>query len=382
MSARFAAVLPAAGVGTRAGFAENKVLRPFGGASALRRSASAFALHPLIGTVAVCVAEADRAAAARETAGLDGVIFVPGGETRTQSVKNALEALAALPCPPDYVLIHDAARPFVGRRLIDGCIETVRQFGSAVCALPCTDTAVRAQCGFIAESVPREGLFTVQTPQGFAFPALLEAYRKIAPGDNFTDDAGVYAKYVAPPRLFRGDPCNRKLTFSEDFSVREFRTGIGIDTHAFAKEGDHIVLGGVRIPCAARLLAHSDGDVLAHAVMDALLSAAGLADIGHLFPDTDPAYAGADSLLLLKEVVARVRGEGFAVQNVSAAIVAQRPKLAPHVPAMKQNLARALGVSENCVGITAGTNEGLGALGRGEGITVTATALLGTQVQG
>ena len=174
----------------------------------------------------------------------------------------------------------------------------------------------------------------------------------------------------------------KELTFSEDFSVREFRTGIGIDTHAFAKEGDHIVLGGVRIPCAARLLAHSDGDVLAHAVMDALLSAAGLADIGHLFPDTDPAYAGADSLLLLKEVVARVRGEGFAVQNVSAAIVAQRPKLAPHVPAMKQNLARALGVSENCVGITAGTNEGLGALGRGEGITVTATALLGTQVQG
>lgn len=375
MSARFAAVLPAAGVGARAGFAENKVLRPFGGASALRRSASAFALHPLIGTVAVCVAEADRAAAARETAGLNGVIFVPGGETRTQSVKNALEALAALPCPPDYVLIHDAARPFVGRRLIDGCIETVRQFGSAVCALPCTDTAVRAQCGFIAESVPREGLFTVQTPQGFAFPALLEAYRKIAPGDNFTDDAGVYAKYVAPPRLFAGEARNKKLTFAEDFIMDETRTGIGVDTHAFCA-GDHIVLGGVRIPHERGLRAHSDGDALCHAVTDALLSAAGLPDIGHYFPDTDPQYAGADSLALLKEVRAIVEREGWKACNVSASVVAERPKLAPHIAQMKRNIADALQIQENAVGIAAGTNEGLGYIGRGEGITAIANVLL------
>ena len=227
----------------------------------------------------------------------------------------------------------------------------------------------------MTESVPREGLFTVQTPQGFSFPALLEAYRKIAPGDNFTDDAGVYAKYVAPPRLFAGEARNKKLTFAEDFIMSETRTGIGIDTHAFCA-GEFIVLGGVRIPCENGLRAHSDGDALCHAVMDALLSAAGLPDIGHYFPDTDPQYAGADSLALLKEVRALLEQEGWRVGNVSASVVAERPKLAPHVAQMKRNIADALHIQENAVGIAAGTNEGLGYIGRGEGITAVANVLL------
>ena len=157
--------------------------------------------------------------------------------------------------------------------------------------------------------------------------------------------------------------------------MQTFRTGIGIDTHAFC-DGDHIMLGGVRIPHESGLAAHSDGDVLIHAVMDAILSAAGLCDIGHYFPDTDPQYKGADSIALLKKVQLLVEKEGFSVGNVSAAIVAQRPKLAPFIPKMKKNLADVLGISATDVGITAGTNEGLGYLGRGEGITVIANVIL------
>ena len=274
------------------------------------------------------------------------------------------------------MLIHDAARPFVSQKIIDDCVKTVRAHGSAVCALPCTDTLVHAQNGIIAGSYDRETAFTLQTPQGFGFGELLAAYRKITPDDRFTDDSGVYAKYVAPPFLFMGEKRNIKLTFREDFAMNETRTGIGVDTHAFGAERKYIVLGGVRIDAPTGLHAHSDGDVLCHAVMDALLSAAGLADIGHHFPDTDPQYKGADSLALLAKVRELIENEGFTVGNISAAIVAEAPKLAPHIQKMKQNIADVLHISERAVGISAGTNEGLGYLGRGEGITVIANALL------
>ena len=158
--------------------------------------------------------------------------------------------------------------------------------------------------------------------------------------------------------------------------METYRTGIGTDTHAFGAEKDHIVLGGVKIPSQRGLIAHSDGDVLCHAAMDALLSAAGLSDIGHYFPDTDPQLAGADSLALLQKVRQLLEDAGFSVGNVSAAIVAESPKLAPHIGQMKTNIARALGIAESAVGISAGTNEGLGYLGRGEGITVIANALI------
>ena len=370
------AVIPAAGAGSRAGFDKNKILQKMGGASVLWRTVSAFAQNENIAGIAVCANKNERAEIGRELCGFAKVLYADGGSTRTESVKNALEVLAALPCPPDYVLIHDAARPFVSQKIIDDCVKTVRAHGSAVCALPCTDTLVHAQNGIIAGSYDRETAFTLQTPQGFGFAELLAAYRKITPADSFTDDSGVYAKYVAPPFLFMGEKRNIKLTFREDFAMNETRTGIGVDTHAFGAERKYIVLGGVRIDAPTGLHAHSDGDVLCHAVMDALLSAAGLADIGHHFPDTDPQYKGADSLALLAKVRELIENEGFTVGNISAAIVAEAPKLAPHIQKMKQNIADVLHISERAVGISAGTNEGLGYLGRGEGITVIANALL------
>ena len=370
------AVIPAAGAGSRAGFDKNKILQKMGGASVLWRTVSAFAQNENIAGIAVCANKNERAEIGRELCGFAKVLYADGGSTRTESVKNALEVLAALPCPPDYVLIHDAARPFVSQKIIDDCVKTVRAHGSAVCALPCTDTLVHAQNGIITGSYDRETAFTLQTPQGFGFAELLAAYRKITPADSFTDDSGVYAKYVAPPFLFMGEKSNIKLTFREDFAMNETRTGIGVDTHAFGAERKYIVLGGVRIDAPTGLHAHSDGDVLCHAVMDALLSAAGLPDIGHYFPDTDPQYKGADSLALLGKVRGILEVHGFAVGNISAAIVAEAPKLAPHIQKMKQNIADVLHISERAVGISAGTNEGLGYFGRGEGITVIANALI------
>ena len=370
------AVIPAAGSGTRAGFEKNKILQKIGGASVLWRTVSAFAQNEDIAGIAVCASGADRDAIARELARFPSVLLTEGGKTRTESVKNALETLAALPCPPDYVLVHDAARPYVSQKVIDDCIKTMRAHGSAVCALPCTDTLVHAQSGIIAGSYDRDTAYTLQTPQGFAFAELLAAYRKITPTDSFTDDSGVYAKYVAPPHIFAGEKRNSKLTFREDFAMNETRTGIGVDTHAFGAERKYIVLGGVRIDAPTGLHAHSDGDVLCHAVMDALLSAAGLPDIGHYFPNSSPQYKGTDSLALLAKVRELIENEGFTVGNISAAIVAEAPKLAPHIQKMKQNIADVLHISERAVGISAGTNEGLGYLGRGEGITVIANALL------
>lgn len=370
------AVIPAAGAGSRAGFDKNKILQKMGGASVLWRTVSAFAQNENIAGIAVCANKNERAEIGRELCGFAKVLYADGGITRTESVKNALEVLAALPCPPDYVLIHDAARPFVSQKIIDDCVKTVRAHGSAVCALPCTDTLVHAQNGIIAGSYDRETAFTLQTPQGFGFGELLAAYRKITPADSFTDDSGVYAKYVAPPFLFMGEKRNIKLTFREDFAMNETRTGIGVDTHAFGAERKYIVLGGVRIDAPTGLHAHSDGDVLCHAVMDALLSAAGLPDIGHYFPNSSPQYKGADSLALLGKVRELIENEGFTVGNISAAIVAEAPKLAPHIQKMKQNIADVLHISERAVGISAGTNEGLGYLGRGEGITVVANTLI------
>ena len=373
---KICAVIPAAGSGSRTGFEQNKILQKYDGVPVLRRTVSAFAAHEQIGTICVCIHECDRAEILALLSDFPNVRLVRGGATRTESVKNALEFLAKEQTPPDYVLIHDAARPFVSAKIIRDCIETLRSFGSAVCALPCTDTLVSASNGMVCGKLDRESTFLVQTPQGFSFPQLLAAYRKITPKDVFTDDAGVFAKYVAPPRLFTGERTNIKLTFREDFCMAQFRTGIGIDTHAFGTSGDHITLGGVKIPSERGLIAHSDGDVLVHAVMDALLSAAGLFDIGHYFPDTDPQYKDADSLVLLAKVKELINKEGFDVGNISATIAAQKPKLAPHIAQMKQNLAHVLQISERNVGITAGTNEGLGYLGRGEGITVTANVLL------
>ncbi|MDE6059056.1 MAG: 2-C-methyl-D-erythritol 4-phosphate cytidylyltransferase [Clostridia bacterium] len=366
------AIICAAGKGERAGFSQNKVLQELNGMPVLCYSLSAFAACGADEILVTC-REEDEKTILPLLRPYPRARLVRGGETRGQSVYNALKAAKG-----DIVLVHDAARPFVTEKIITDCVECVKTHGSGICALPATDTTVIAEGGDIIAHPARETVYTVQTPQGFLRKELLSAYEQaFAEGRQFTDESGVYGKYIAPPRLFMGERSNKKLTYPEDFQPAE-RVGFGVDTHAFYAEGEgmpfinFITLGGVRIPSEKILKAHSDGDVLVHALMDALLSEKGLRDIGYYFPDTDEKYKGANSMELLGEVV-QMTGKP---QNVSISILAETPRLAPYIEEMKKSLSSALGIPEENIGIAAGTNERLGYIGEKKGITVYATVLL------
>ncbi len=373
-------ILCAAGSGKRAGLPENKILFELDGLPVLVRTLSAFA--PYADELLVACREEDRERIEKLLTPFPKARTVVGGETRAESVFRALEEATS-----DMVLVHDADRPFVTPKIIADCIDSIKKFGSGVCALPATDTTVLASEGKILQGLPRETVYTLQTPQGFYTEELRSAYRKAAEEGlgKYTDDSGVYASQVGASHLFLGDRSNRKLTYPEDFSPAE-RVGFGVDTHAFAHQEErdrgiarlnlsYIKLGGVVIPSDRELSAHSDGDVVCHALMDALLSAAGKRDIGFYFPDTDPRYEGADSMDLLAEVMKMVHGGGFSVKNASIAILAERPRLSPYLDEMRMRLGKALGCE---AAVAAGTNEKLGYIGEGRGITVCAYVLLGT----
>ena len=363
-------IICAAGKGTRAGFTDNKVLHEISGLPVLSWSLSAFSAAGADEIIVACSA-GDEMRIKALLAPFPAARTLLGGATRGASVYNALREAKG-----DIVLVHDAARPFVSQRIIRECIAGVREHGSAVCALPASDTVVLAADGSVFSVPARETAFLVQTPQGFYTDKLLAAYEKArAEGLSFTDESGVYAHYIAPPHLFAGERENRKLTYAEDFLPAE-RVGFGVDTHAFGAERDYVTLAGVKIPHESGLVAHSDGDVVCHALMDALLSAAGLDDIGHHFPDTDEQFRGADSMELLRKVVLMLSRAGYCAKNASISVLAEKPRLAPYIAQMKENLAGALGVPQNAVGIAAGTNERLGYVGEGKGITVYATVLL------
>ncbi|MBR7186220.1 MAG: 2-C-methyl-D-erythritol 4-phosphate cytidylyltransferase [Clostridia bacterium] len=367
------AIICAAGSGTRAQLPENKIFHELNGLPVLCHSLSAFA--PYADELLVACRKEDEARVKALLSPYPNAHTVIGGATRMQSVYNALQRATA-----DMVLIHDAARPFVTAKIIEECIASVKEYGSGVCALAALDTTVLEDHGKIISVPDRSCVYTVQTPQGFLTERLLKAHEEArAEGEEFTDDSGLYAKYIAPPHLFVGDRHNRKLTLAEDFRPAE-RIGFGIDTHAFAKRNleqpyTHcITLAGAKIPSHAPLLAHSDGDVITHALMDALLSAIGKRDIGYYFPDSDPTYSGADSMRLLSQVLDMVRAQSLSIHNVSISVLAETPRLSPYIEEMRENLKAALSC-EN-VAIAAGTNEKLGYVGEGKGITVYAAVLL------
>ncbi len=366
------AIICAAGKGTRTGFTKNKLLIPFQGETALDKTLSAFAF-PAIDEIVVTASQDDF----KE---IDGICqkyanakAVLGGDDRSHSVYNALRATEA-----DIVLIHDGARPFVTRKIIENCIESVKTNGSGICAIECRDTVAVVKNGKIISVPDRNTLRQIQTPQGFFRENILCAYERAFEINDgvYTDDSSVFARFCGAPHLCDGSIENKKLTYAEDFTDNVARCGFGVDTHAFGKDQDFIVLGGVKIPSDSGLIAHSDGDVLTHAVMDALLSAAGLKDIGHYFPDTDARLKNANSMDMLAQVVAIVAEQGYAVKNMSVAIQAEKPRLAKYIDSIKINLARVLNVDEGAIGVAAGTNEGLGYVGEGKGITVNAYALL------
>ncbi|MBQ8322505.1 MAG: 2-C-methyl-D-erythritol 4-phosphate cytidylyltransferase [Clostridia bacterium] len=365
------AIVCAAGKGFRAGFEKNKLLVSLGGDRVLKKTLSAFDF-PAIDEIIVTASAEDMNEISALCEVFDRTSAVLGGKTRSESVFNALKTAKS-----DIVLIHDGARPFVTREIIEGCIQSVKAFGSGICSVPCSDTVAVHKDGKITEVPDRETLCTIQTPQGFFRENILSAYTRAFEKENasYTDDSSVFAQFCGTPRLCAGARDNIKLTYSEDFrSVA--RCGFGVDTHAFGKDQPYIVLAGVKIPSDSGLIAHSDGDVLAHAVMDALLSAAGLRDIGFYFPDSNEKWKNADSMKMLESVVGMLNERGYAVQNLSVAVQAEKPRLAKYIDEMKNALANTLKLDPTAVGISAGTNEGLGYVGEGKGITVNAYALL------
>jgi len=383
---RAAAIVPAAGRGERLGGAVPKSLVQLAGRPLVQYALTTLQEVAEIETVAVA-APADSIRQIQElarAAGLTKVVaVVPGGADRQGSVA---AGLAALPPGPDLVLIHDGARPFLSRRLASEVIAAAARDGSATAALPVSETVKRAEDGWVRETLDRLSLHRIQTPQAFR-RALLEQAHEAASREGFrgTDDAVLVERLGSPIRLVLGDPINIKVTVPEDLILAEAmlsrkqdaarapRAGIGFDAHRLVP-GRPLVLGGVEIAHDRGLLGHSDADVIVHAVMDALLGAAGCGDIGRHFPPTDPAYAGANSLTLLARVREMVEHCGWQPVHVDVVVMAEAPHLAPHVPAMRAAMAEVLRLSPESVNIKATTVEGMGAIGRQEGIAAHAVA--------
>ena len=369
-------IICSAGKGERAGFSKNKLLQPIQGEIALVKTLRAFDL-PYVDQIIVAHSPADETEIQTLCAPFQRIQFIKGGATRFETVKNALTAVTG-----EIVLIHDGARPFVPETAIENCIRSVKRYGSGICAIPATDTIAQANGEREIVAVPdRATLYQIQTPQGFYTKDIIRAYalaQARAQEKTYTDDSSVYADFIAKPKLCDGAKENVKLTYATDFksAMPVERVGFGVDTHAFGKAQDYITLCGIKIPSESGLVAHSDGDVAVHALMDGMLSAVGLRDIGYYFPDTDEKWRGANSMEMLSEVKRLVEKEGYKVRNVSIAIQAENPRLAKYISAMVESISSALEIESTATGITAGTNEKLGYVGEGKGITVYAYVLL------
>lgn len=384
--AKFGAVLLAAGNSTRMGGSRSKVLEELGGRPALCRSLEVLDRCPLIGEICLVCREQDRADMLPLASGLaTPVRVVPGGAQRQDSVEQGVEALTG---PWEYVAIHDGARPLVTDEVLAAVCRDAMAHGAATAAVPSKDTCKLAdEAGFVAATPARDRLWAVQTPQAFSLALYREALGKArAAGQSYTDDCQLIEAAGGKVKLTQGDYRNIKLTTPEDLLAaraylggeggkKTVRIGYGYDVHRLV-EGRKLILAGVEVPFEKGLLGHSDADVIAHAVADALLGAAALGDIGHLFPDTDPRYAGADSLKLLGEVCRLLREKGFSIGNIDATLLAQRPKIAPHIVQMRENLAAACGIAADQVSVKATTEERLGFTGREEGMAASAVCLL------
>ena len=383
--ARVAAIVVAAGRGVRAGGDLPKQFRRLGGDTLLQRALSAFTGVAAVSLVQPVIRPDDLALVHTLVDGMDVLPPVSGGATRQASVRAGLEALE--PREPDIVLIHDAARPFASSELIARAIVAAEKTGAAIPGLPVTDTVKRIdRTGMIETTLDRNSIRLVQTPQAFAFPALLKAHRRAATQgrDDFTDDAALAEWAGMKVSVFEGEPANIKLTTPDDFaraealqaaSLGDVRAGSGFDVHAFGP-GDHVTLGGIRIPCDRALTGHSDADVALHALTDAILGALADGDIGAHFPPTDPQWRGASSDRFLVFAVDRVRARGGLIAHLDLTIVCEFPRISAHRDTMRANIARLARIDTERVAVKATTSEKLGFTGRGEGIVAQATATI------
>lgn len=380
-----AALIVAAGRGSRAGGEKPKQYQMLGGKPLLRYSLETLLGHAAVARVAVVIHSDDSTAYAEVIGDLaDHPRLAPpclGGAARQDSVRLGLEALA--PEQPSYVLIHDAARPFLGQTQVDRLIETLARAPGAVLAIPVVDTLKRDDGGYARGGVERQGLWRVQTPQAFRFPDILTAHRQSA-GLALTDDAAVAERAGLAVKLVPGTEENFKVTEPDDFARAErqlmqqlgdIRTGQGFDVHAFSDEaGRKLTIGGMVIPHDKGLAGHSDADVALHALTDAILGALGDGDIGQHFPPSDARWKNADSAAFLKHAVELVAKRGGMLAHCDVTIICEAPKIGPHREAMRARIAGITGISLDRVSVKATTTEKLGFTGRREGIAAQAIA--------
>jgi 2-C-methyl-D-erythritol 4-phosphate cytidylyltransferase/2-C-methyl-D-erythritol 2,4-cyclodiphosphate synthase len=383
MGPSVAAVVVAAGRGIRAGGHLPKQYRDLAGEPVIRSSLALFSWHGQIGAVQAVIHGDDRATYEGAAKGLRLLPPVMGGATRQASVRAGLEALSAR--APDIVLVHDAARPFCSAELVSRAIVACGETGAAIPALEVTDTIKRVDvAGHVAGTIDRAQLRSVQTPQAFKFAPLLDAHRRAASEgrQDFTDDAALAEWVGLKVATFAGDAGNVKLTTDEDFakaearriaSLADLRLGNGFDVHAFG-DGDHVWLGGLKIPHDRGLTGHSDADVALHAIVDAILGALADGDIGKHFSPNDPRWKGASSDQFLKFAVERVAKRGGKVANLDLTIVCESPRIGPHRDAMRKRIAEIAEMPVDRVAVKATTSEQLGFTGRKEGIAAMATA--------
>ena len=370
----FAAVIVAAGKGLRAGGSVPKQFADWRGKPLVRHSAETFAR---LGARPIVVAvPADALVQARQVlSGIDSVQVVSGGPSRRESVARALDALA--PAGPAMVLIHDAARPDLPRSVVERLLGALATQPGAIPVLPVVDSIAVAAGGLMASAARREELRRVQTPQAFRYADILAAHRAWDGAADAGDDAQVARAAGLPVALVEGDERLRKLTFAADFRTGGgmIRTGTGFDVHRLA-EGEELWLCGVRIEHDRGLAGHSDADVGLHAVVDAILGACALGDIGEHFPPSDPRWKDAASGQFVAHAVGLAADAGYAIGNVDLTLICEAPKIGPHREAMRTKLAALLGVDPGQVSIKATTTERLGFTGRGEGIAAQAAATL------
>jgi len=384
MADLIAAVVVAGGRGLRAGGDLPKQYRELAGEPVIRPALSAFLLHPQVGAVQPVIHQQDEEIFRTATAGLEKLLPpVWGGATRQASVRAGLEGLSA--SAPALVLIHDAARPFVSSALIGRAIAAAKDRGAAVPAVAIADTVKKIDAAaVVTATLDRNLLRIVQTPQAFDFDLIMAAHRRAAAAglEDFSDDAALAEWAGHPVSVFDGEQGNVKLTTNDDFlraeamraaALADVRTGNGFDVHAFA-DGDHVMLGGVRIPHSRGVTGHSDADVALHALVDAILGALAEGDIGVHFPPSDPQWKGASSDRFLAFACDRVRARRGMIAHLDVTVVCESPRVSPHRDAMRARIAAIAGISQDRVAIKATTSEKLGFTGRGEGIVAMATA--------
>ncbi|MBY0497031.1 MAG: 2-C-methyl-D-erythritol 4-phosphate cytidylyltransferase [Cyanobacteria bacterium] len=384
-----AAIIAAGGRGARLGADRPKQFLEIGGRSILELSVAALAASDRIKDIVVALPQEHVDAGGKALRAAIGrpIVVVAGGDRRQDSVANAFAKTAK---GSDIILIHDAARPFVTREVIDRAIDGAKQHGAAIAAVGVRDTVKQtgdASAGgsrLIRGTIPRDSVFLAQTPQAFRRDVLARALDEGKDIDA-TDEAMLVERLGLPVRVVEGDARNIKITTADDLAAAKaaalrtsmIRIGNGYDLHRLVA-GRPLILAGVTIPFELGLDGHSDADIVCHAVTDAILGAAGAGDIGRMFPDTDPKWKGANSIELLKGAVERIREGGYAVSNVDVTVIAQKPKLLPYLDQMRGNLAAALGVDVAAVSVKGKTNEGVESMGRSESMACHAVALIGS----